>query len=251
MFSARASFNEGFHVSAPASGPTLSFSTTGGSLSTGVYSYAISYVTSIGETNLGVVSTDSAASNTSSCTLTSIPISGDVQVTARKIYRTAAGGATYGLITTLNDNGVTTYVDTLADGSRGPAPVVLATADPTLGRYGISYCEGLQKASVSTVTGATGSTDVTCNGSFLKLTYTAVTTAAQSSESSIVTNNCVSSSSIIQSTINSNGGTLATNGLPSISISDIDDGAFTINFINNHATNALTGEYIVVCSIIN
>jgi hypothetical protein len=56
---------------------------------------------------------------------------GSASVTARKIYRTAAGGADLRLVTTLANNTATTYVDTLADAGLGPpAPTVGVSTRP-------------------------------------------------------------------------------------------------------------------------
>ena len=72
--------------------------------------------------------------------LTSIPVSGDGNVTTRRIYRTTAGGSTYKLVATIADNVTTTYTDNVADGSLGAnapstntaaANVVPLTAIPT------------------------------------------------------------------------------------------------------------------------
>src|SRR5207237_2535282 len=41
--------------------------------------------------------------------------------TARKVWRTSAGGATYLLLTTINDNTTTTFTDNVADASLGAA----------------------------------------------------------------------------------------------------------------------------------
>jgi hypothetical protein len=48
-------------------------------------------------------------------TLSSIPVSSDSQVTARNIYRTTSGGATFYWLATLNDNTTTTFVDNIPD----------------------------------------------------------------------------------------------------------------------------------------
>jgi hypothetical protein len=53
--------------------------------------------------------------------LSTIPI-GPSAVTARKVYRTAAGSGALQLLTTLADNATTTYLDALADGALGAAP---------------------------------------------------------------------------------------------------------------------------------
>jgi hypothetical protein len=64
--------------------------------------------------------------------LTGIPLGGSA-VTSRKIYRTAAGGATYMLLATLADNTTTTYTDNTADSGLGAgAPAVNTTGDPLL-----------------------------------------------------------------------------------------------------------------------
>jgi hypothetical protein len=52
--------------------------------------------------------------------LSAIPL-GAGAVTARKVYRTAAGGGALKLLTTLADNATTTYLDALADATLGAA----------------------------------------------------------------------------------------------------------------------------------
>lgn len=54
-------------------------------------------------------------------TFSSIPTSGDSQVDQRKIYRTAEGGIDYYLLTTINDNTTTAFVDNIADAALGAA----------------------------------------------------------------------------------------------------------------------------------
>lgn len=51
--------------------------------------------------------------------LTSIPVSSDLQVDQRIIYRTIAGGATYYYLTTLYDNSTTFFYDNMADALLG------------------------------------------------------------------------------------------------------------------------------------
>jgi hypothetical protein len=85
---------------------------------TGAYNYVVTFVNANGETSAG---TTSATTNPSSqqVNLTNIPVSVDSTVTARKIYRTTAGGSTTAmkLVTTIADNSTTTYSDNIADGS--------------------------------------------------------------------------------------------------------------------------------------
>ena len=95
---------------------------------TGVYTYLVTFVTASGETEAGVASNSITLANQKG-NLSAIPVSPCHSVTSRKIYRTAAGGATYGLVTTISDNSTTTLVgDSLADGSRGAAPPTVLTA---------------------------------------------------------------------------------------------------------------------------
>ncbi len=64
--------------------------------------------------------------------LSAIPVGGSA-VTSRKLYRTAAAGATYLLLATLADNTTTTYTDNIADSALGAqAPTTNTTADPQL-----------------------------------------------------------------------------------------------------------------------
>lgn len=97
--------------------------TAGGSVTAGTHSYEVTFVTPAGETNLGAVSaTQTTAGGNLTIPLTAIPTAPAASKTsARKIYRTAAGGTTYLLLTTINDNTTTTFNDTIADGSLGAA----------------------------------------------------------------------------------------------------------------------------------
>jgi len=86
-----------------------------GSLS-GVYYYAMTYVIDSVETVIGT------KSNT--VTVSSKKIDLDLPIgvsncTARKIYRTTAGGSSLKLVATISDNTTLTYQDNIADGSLG------------------------------------------------------------------------------------------------------------------------------------
>ena len=72
--------------------------------------------------------TNTTAVSSRTAALTNIPVSPDSHVTKRRIYRTAAGGGTFGLVVELPNNTATTYLDTLADGSRGVNPPGTSTA---------------------------------------------------------------------------------------------------------------------------
>jgi len=100
--------------------PTGGAPTAGGSVNDGAHLYKATFVTAVGETELGTVSsvvTTGGGNNT--VPLSAIPLSSDARVTARKLYRTKAGGSSYFLVTTLSDNSTTTYIDAASDASLG------------------------------------------------------------------------------------------------------------------------------------
>ena len=106
-----------------------------GLVTNGVHRYCVTFVTSVGETSSGVITGQLNVVNNAvdgKVNITNIPLGGS-QVTARKIYRTLAGGTTLFLLTTLNDNTTTTFLDNVADGSLGAqAPAANTTADPEI-----------------------------------------------------------------------------------------------------------------------
>lgn len=100
----------------------------------GVYLYAVSYLTSFGETPLSPASITITAVNYLSVQFTislgsTEPIEGVQmpEVTARNIYRTKNGGSSFFLIATVNNNTATTYTDL------GVADSTLVTPAPTYG----------------------------------------------------------------------------------------------------------------------
>ena len=93
----------------------------------GAYKYVVTFKSAIGETlasaELNITVTAKKVN------ITNIPLgAAGSGVTARKIYRTAAGGAsgTEKLVTEIANNTTTTFEDNIADGSLG---AVLPTAD--------------------------------------------------------------------------------------------------------------------------
>jgi hypothetical protein len=94
-----------------------------GNVEAGIHRYRVTFVTADGETEGGAISgavtvVDKAVNG--KVTVSAIPLGGSA-VTSRKVYRTAAGGSTYLLLTTIADNTTTTYTDNTADASRAPA----------------------------------------------------------------------------------------------------------------------------------
>jgi uncharacterized phiE125 gp8 family phage protein len=104
-----------------------------GNVDAGVHRYLATFVTADGQTQAGTVSGPVTTSGgDGQVALSDIPLGGAL-VTARKLYRTAADGATYLLLATLADNTTTTFADNVADASLGPAaPSANTTSDPKL-----------------------------------------------------------------------------------------------------------------------
>jgi hypothetical protein len=101
----------------PTSTPTITSNAIGGL--TGAYRYKITNINSnLVESDVGPASTTfTAAAATLRVTLQTLSVS--YGVNARRVYRTAAGGTTFKLVATVNDNTSTTYDDNTADGSLG------------------------------------------------------------------------------------------------------------------------------------
>lgn len=113
-------------VLVPAGTPAAPTATkvTGTGLGVGVYKYKVTFLSGGGETTPGTDGDVTTTSGDQKVDLSDIPV-GQAGVTGRNIYRTAVGGTTYKLLTTITDNTTTTYVDTTADSSLGvDAPTV-------------------------------------------------------------------------------------------------------------------------------
>lgn len=116
----------------PASSPAPSLgapTVVAGSAGTpnGTYKCAVTFVTAAGETKIGAEATITVTSQQISWS--NLPVGSAASgVTARKLYRTAAGGSSGAekLVTTINDNTTTTFTDNIADGSLG---AVVPTSD--------------------------------------------------------------------------------------------------------------------------
>lgn len=109
-----------------------------GNVDNGAHRYLVTFVTADGETQAGTPSAavtvaDKAANG--KVVVSDIPRGGSA-VTARKLYRTTAGGSTYLLLATIADNTTTTYTDNIADAALGAgAPSTNTTSDPEILRW--------------------------------------------------------------------------------------------------------------------
>jgi len=114
--------------------PTIASGGTG--VLTGVYSYKVTYM--IDSYQEGSSSSASTVLNASSNTITvTIPVSTNVRVTHRKIYRTKAGKSVYYLVATISNNTATTYNDNIADASLGVTEAPTDYGAPGSYKYGI------------------------------------------------------------------------------------------------------------------
>jgi hypothetical protein len=91
----------------------------GNPIDAGDHTYQVTFVNVHGETTGGTISnTITADALNGEVNLTNIP-TGPIGVTARNIYRTAAGGSQQKLLVTLPDNTTTTYRDKITDANLG------------------------------------------------------------------------------------------------------------------------------------
>lgn len=104
-----------------------------GNVDNGAHRYLATFVTADGETQAGTISGPvTTTGGNGQVALSAIPLGGAL-VTARKLYRTAAGGSSYLWLATLSNNTASTYTDNIADSSLGAAaPSTNTTSDPLL-----------------------------------------------------------------------------------------------------------------------
>lgn len=81
---------------------------------------------------------------------------------------------------------------------------------------------------------------VTINEPAGQIVTVTATTAADSTESFVVTNSAVSSTSVVLVSL-LYGGAHNSDGVPVVSVNNVSDGAFTVNITNAHPSNALSG----------
>jgi hypothetical protein len=85
---------------------------------TGLYSYKVVFVSKYGQlSNAGPASVSVTADHEGQIDLTRIPLSPDLQVTTRRLYRTVGNGSVWLFLDEIYDNVTTTYTDITADGS--------------------------------------------------------------------------------------------------------------------------------------
>lgn len=103
-------------------------------LTAGVYRWKVTFVTANGETEAGTASSPLTVNPAAELppALSAIPTdaTAGVTVTARKVYRTIAGGSVYKLSGTIANNSGTTYTDNVPDASLGATAPTTNSAVP-------------------------------------------------------------------------------------------------------------------------
>jgi hypothetical protein len=130
----------------------------------GAYIYKVTFVTGIGESAGGTTSNSITASS-NQMNVTNIAI-GPAGTTARKLYRTAGGGAdgTQKLVTTISDNTTVVYADNIPDGSLGAAVPTTGNAFSQTQQYGLRLAGTITNAIVNDNDFRNNATDAVSNG---------------------------------------------------------------------------------------
>lgn len=106
--------------------PVAAINVAAGNL-TGLYEYAVTFQTAMGETELGAIS-NGVNPVGQKVDLTAIPVGG-AGTTGRRIYRQKNGSGVFNLVTTIADNVTVIFTDNVADGGVGGQPPALSTAE--------------------------------------------------------------------------------------------------------------------------
>ncbi|MFJ5695986.1 hypothetical protein ACIP9X_19335 [Arthrobacter sp. NPDC093125] len=118
---------------APAPGAPAVAVAAGAGLQVGTYRYAVTLVTSGGETETGTEATVTTTAGNQAVNVTAIPTGAAATNTvARRLYRTAANGAAGSgrLLATIEDNTTTTFQDTTGDARLGDEPPIVRANTP-------------------------------------------------------------------------------------------------------------------------
>jgi hypothetical protein len=159
---------QGSQFAAPAAAPTAT-AQAGAGLGSGAYQYAVTFLSQGGETTPSPVAVVTTTAGNQQVKLSSIPlgpapnsaVQPTVQVLARVIYRSQAGGSALYYLATINDNTTTSYTDTAPDSALNtarPAPTVNTSGMMVYPPVERSFAEfsNLFDSSVALGTSATG-----------------------------------------------------------------------------------------------
>lgn len=96
----------------------------------------------------------------------------------------------------------------------------------------------------STATATCTSNAATCNAEAGVITSEALTTAALATQALTITNNKVTTGSIVVANLQDwTGGTVGTNGFPLVTVDAVANGSFIINLTNAAPVNAFAGTF--------
>jgi hypothetical protein len=84
-------------------------------------------------------------------------------------------------------------------------------------------------------------TGVTINSNAGVITTVSATTAGGAKSTFTVTNSSVEAGSIVIAGVQNYAGTYGTNGIPVVTVNNVVAGAFDVNIVNVHDSNALAG----------
>jgi len=119
-----------------------------------------------------------------------------------------------------------------------------------VGSFNILSNGGITVPKTANVTQTTSiTTGVTSNGVAGQITTVTATTASAQTSSFTVTNSAVTSSSYVFLQLVSYSGTIYTNGIPLLTVSNITSGSFQINILNAGA-NALNGSLVITYLVV-
>ncbi|GHO85795.1 hypothetical protein [Dictyobacter formicarum] len=136
----------GTALAAPGTAPSAS-ATSGSSLSSGSYQYAVTFLTAGGETLPSPIASVSTSSGNQNVTLSNIALGNNQPggmsnpVIGRALYRSLSGGSTLYLLATLHDTVSSTFSDTLPDSALQNQPQA-----PTVNTSGIMRWPPVERA---------------------------------------------------------------------------------------------------------
>ena len=142
-------------VTAPGA-PTAALAASGSTNTNGDHLVKIAYVTAYGVTTMGTATGTITVTDTKDISLTAIPTSAYSAVTARNVYMTKAGGATYYYVGQIANNTATTYTIAIADGDLtvvGPTSNTSAQPDTSALTFDVSMSGGVVSLTATSTSG--------------------------------------------------------------------------------------------------
>lgn len=125
---------------------------------------------------------------------------------------------------------------------------LLALAAPSVQAANLALDGSLIIPNVCT---ASGATPQTCNAISGTVTTNSLTTAGATNAAYVINNNTVVATSRVKCQVQAYGGTIVTNGYPTIMTCVPGAGTITVNITNTHATNALAGTVAIGFWVVN